>query len=604
MVRYNIYNKGSQKLIDKYVNDFDISEAIARIMINRDISYDKAADYIRPDINKLNNPFLLTDIADAAILTLDAINKSKRIRIIGDYDIDGIMSTYILFDALRVLDALVDYQIPHRIEDGYGLNTNIINRAIDDKIDLIITCDNGVSAIDEIKLARDNGIDVIVTDHHEMVCRDDEEIRPIANYVINPKRRDDKYPFKKLCGAVVAWKFITVLFDMAGVVPHIVRDSRYMTFEGGFELLSDAKLRPVMKYLEYAAFATIGDVMELVEENRTIVKIGLDMLSNTNNCGLKSLCEHRLKSTDKISAYHVGFVLGPCINASGRLDTAAKSLELLLSKDKAKADSIAEQLVDLNEERKDLTDAGVERACAIVDDEMSDDKVLCIYMSDVHESVAGIIAGRLRERYNKPVIVLCDGEECVKGSARSIESYNMYEALNEVRDLFIKFGGHPMAAGMSLDESNVDILRKRLNDNCNLTQDDFVDIRLIDMTMSLSYITIPLVEELEALEPFGNANKKPLFAYKNAKIRQAKRIGNDKYLKFEFETDKGTISGLYFNDAKALEEEIIQSFGQEEWNKALSDHSNNISLTIMFYPSINEYRGNKSVQIILSDVVV
>ena len=607
MIKYNIYNKGNKELFEKIQSEFNVSEVISRILVNRDIPLDDIEDFIHPDIKKLYNPYLLTDVKEGALFTKNAIEKKAKIRVIGDYDIDGIMSTYILVTGLRCLGVDCDYQIPHRIEDGYGLNANIIRHAIDDGIDLIVTCDNGVSAIDEIKLARDNGIDVVVTDHHELLHEDDgRELRPEANFLINPKRAGDKYPFKSICGATVAWKFMTVLFAESGIIPEMNPDGNYMELrdEPSEDYAESEKLRPIMSYLEFVAFATIGDVMELTGENRPIVKYGLKALKDTDNIGFRLLIDNRLGNVDSVTTYHVGFVLGPCINASGRLDTAAKSLELLLEEDEKRAAELTHELTELNEERKAMTEEGVDKAFSIIEEEMTDDKVLVIYMPDIHESVAGIVAGRIRERCCKPTIVLCDGEECVKGSGRSIEAYNMYEALHEVQDLFIKFGGHPMAAGMSLDRENVNALRERLNGNCSLTEEDFADIRIIDMTLNPEYITPELIEELELLEPFGNGNKKPIFAKKNAKIHSMRKIAEDKYFKFEFEIGTGTITGLYFQDASELEEKIIAKFGIDEYNKALRGKANNLAVTIMFYPQINEFRGVSSVQIVLSDVII
>ena len=605
MIKYNIYNKGSEELFKDISNRYSVSEMVARIMVNRDIPVEEMGEYIRPDINKMYNPYLLTDVKPAAELTKKAIEAGSKIRIIGDYDIDGVMSTYILIDALSKVGANVDYQIPHRIEDGYGLNESIIKRAIDDSVNLIITCDNGVSAISEIQLARDNSIDVIVTDHHEFMHDEaGKELRPNANYIINPKRDGDNYPYKKLCGAVVAWKFIIVLLEMCGVTPHLQEDNTYIAYEGVDSLLSDSSVQPIMKYLQFAAFATIGDVMELTGENRVIVKYGLEQLSRTDNIGMRTLIQNRLDNPDVVSAYHIGFVLGPCINASGRLDSATLSLQLLLEEDAYRVDDLATQLITLNAERKTMTDEGVEEAIRSIEESDSDDKVLVIYVPNIHESVAGIVAGRIREKYCKPTIVLCDGEECVKGSGRSIESYNMYEALHDCKDLFIKFGGHPMAAGLSLDMGNVDVLRRRLNDECMLSDEDFIDLRIIDMTVNPAAITIDMVEQLEYLEPFGNGNKKPLLAQKNIKIQSIKRIGSNRFFKMQVTQDGVLTDALYFQDADELEHRLIDRFGEAEYKKALRGQDNNITTTIMFYPQINEFRGNRSVQLVLSDVVI
>ena len=585
MVRYNIYNKGSNELFDEIATKYNIDKAVARIIVNRDVALDDIDEYLNPDINKLNDPYLLMDVTKAADIAWNAIDEGKKIRIIGDYDVDGVMATYVLLKGLRNLGANADYQIPHRVEDGYGLNANIINHAIEDKVNLIITCDNGVSAIDEIQLAKDNGIDVIITDHHELMFEENDgkrrEVLPNANAIVNPKRQGDKYPFKKLCGAAVAWKFLSVLYDKQDM---------------------DSNL--IMSFIEEVAFATIGDVMELVGENRIIVRFGLDSMAHTKNIGLRHLIEDRIGKDKAIVPYHIGFVLGPCINASGRLDSASKSLELLLAEDDNTASNLTRELVNLNEERKLQTLEGTNKAIKLVDENYQDDKVLVVYIPEIHESVAGIVAGRIREKYSKPTIILCDGESCVKGSGRSIESYNMYEGLHSCKELFLKFGGHPMAAGMSLPLENVDKLRNRLNKDCTLTLEELVDKKTIDMTLNLDYITCEIVEQLDRLEPFGNGNPKPVFAHKNAPLRSIRRIGSDsQFFKMEFQSGSGVVTCLYFQDANELEEKIIDAFGKEQLNRAYNRQSNDISLTIMFYPQINEYNNCRSVQLVLSDVV-
>ncbi len=585
MVRYNIYNKGSNELFDEIATKYNIDKAVARIIVNRDVELKDIDEYLNPDINKLNDPYLLMDVTKAADIAWNAIDEGKKIRIIGDYDVDGVMATYVLLKGLLNLGANADYQIPHRVEDGYGLNANIINHAIEDKVNLIITCDNGVSAIDEIQLARDNGIDVIITDHHELMFEENDgkrrEVLPNANAIVNPKRQGDKYPFKKLCGAAVAWKFLSVLYDKQDM---------------------DSNL--IMSFIEEVAFATIGDVMELVGENRIIVRFGLDFMAHTKNIGLRHLIEDRIGKDKAIVPYHIGFVLGPCINASGRLDSASKSLELLLAEDDNTASNLTRELVNLNEERKLQTLEGTNKAIKIVDENYQDDKVLVVYIPEIHESVAGIVAGRIREKYSKPTIILCDGESSVKGSGRSIESYNMYEGLHSCKELFLKFGGHPMAAGMSLPLENVDKLRNRLNKDCTLTPEELVDKKTIDMTLNLDYITCEIVEQLDRLEPFGNGNPKPVFAHKNAPLCSIRRIGSDsQFFKMEFQSGSGVVTCLYFQDANELEEKIIDAFGKEQLNRAYNRQSNDISLTIMFYPQINEYNNCRSVQLVLSDVV-
>ena len=472
---------------------FSIDPVIARLIRNRDVITEEDINgYLNGNLEQLNNPFLMKDMEKAVELILAKIEQNARIRIIGDYDIDGVTSAYILRKGLRELGADVDTYLPDRITDGYGIHEGLIQNAIADGVDTIVTCDNGIAAAKEIQMAKDAGLTVIVTDHHEVpyeeVNGEIREILPPADAVINPKQKACPYPCKLLCGAGVAFKLICALYEKRGI-------AREKTYD----------------YLDLVAVATVGDVMDLKEENRILVKEGLKYLRNTKNTGLQALIRANGLEDKKISAYHIGFVLGPCINASGRLDTARRSLELLQEEDPRKAAKLAGDLMAMNQSRKALTLEGVEEAIRQIDTtSLSKDRVLVVYLPECHESLAGIIAGRIREKYHKPTIVLTKGEQGVKGSGRSIETYSMFEALNECKELLTKFGGHPMAAGLSLEEKNVEPFREKINRLCRLTEEDLQPKVVIDVPMPISYITRELIEQLELLEPFGKGNTKPV----------------------------------------------------------------------------------------------
>ena len=471
---------------------FHISPVTARIIRNRDVEGETAIDrYLNGTLDQLYDPHLMKDMDKAASLILEKIQAGARIRIVGDYDIDGVCSTYLLYRGLSRCGGHVDYQIPERIRDGYGINESIIRKAKEDGIDTIVTCDNGIAALEQVRLAKELGMTVIVTDHHEVVrAEDGSQILPEADAVVNPHRDDCPYPFAGICGGVVAYKLVQVLYEQNRIPEQEWKDM-----------------------LEFAAIATVGDVMKLQDENRIIVRWGLKQIPHTASAGLRALVEACGLDICNLTAYHIGFVIGPCLNASGRLKTAQLALELLLCEAGTpaalRAEEMAAELKLLNEERKDMTQAGMEQAFEQVDTELADDDVLVVYLPDCHESLAGIIAGRVREAYNKPSFVLTKGEDCVKGSGRSIESYHMYRALCGVRDLLLKFGGHPMAAGFSLKEENVGEFRRRLNEQSTLTREDFIPKIWIDVAMPLEYISEALVNELKSLEPFGQGNEKP-----------------------------------------------------------------------------------------------
>ena len=546
---------------------FHISPVTARIIRNRDVEGEKAIDrYLNGTLDQLYDPHLMKDMDKAAALILEKIRTGVRIRIVGDYDIDGVCSTYLLYRGLTRCGAAVDYQIPERIRDGYGINESIIRKAKEDGIDTIVTCDNGIAALEQVRLAKELGMTVIVTDHHEVVRDEDgSQVLPEADAVVNPHRDDCTYPFAGICGGVVAYKLVQVLYEKNGIPEQEWKDM-----------------------LEFAAIATVGDVMKLQDENRIIVRWGLKQIPHTASAGLRALVEACGLDIYDLTAYHIGFVIGPCLNASGRLKTAKLALELLLCEgmqQSARAEEMAAELKLLNEERKDMTQAGMEQAFEQVDAELADDDVLVVYLPDCHESLAGIIAGRVRENYNKPSFVLTRGEDCVKGSGRSIESYHMYQALCGVQDLLLKFGGHPMAAGFSLKEENIDEFRRRLNEQSALTKEDFIPKIWIDVAMPLEYISEALVNELKGLEPFGQGNEKPQFAQKNLRIRSVRAIGrNNNAVRMTVVTEQGRpMEAMVFTVADQFVEEAKQSR----------------SIDVIYYPDINEYNGNRTLQIVV-----
>ena len=520
---------------DGIARQFGIDPVTARVIRNRGIEgRENIERYLYGDLDSLYSPWLLKDMRPAVDILKRKLKEGQKIRIVGDYDIDGVCSTYILYQALKRLGGNVDYAIPDRIKDGYGINESMIRAAAEDGIDTILTCDNGISAFSQIQTAKEFGMTVIVTDHHEVPADGEREILPPADAVIDPKQRSCSYPFPEICGAVVAYKLVQALYEESGV-------SR----EEWLELL------------EFAAIATVGDVMKLQDENRMIVKYGLKKLGHTKNLGLKKLAEKTNLDLNSITAYHIGFVIGPCLNAGGRLQTAKLALSMLLAKDEETAEELAQELKDLNDMRKDMTEHWTAEAKVLADTQYRNDKVLVIFLPDCHESLAGIIAGRLREYCQKPAIVLTRSEEAVKGSGRSIESYHMFQKLSEVKDLMLKFGGHPMAAGLSLLEENIDEFRRELNERSGLTEEDFKAKLWIDVPMPIDYINERLVEELKILEPFGQGNEKPLFAQKQVRIRSCRVIGKNKnVVKLVLEGGSGMpMDGILFTDGIAFEEE-------------------------------------------------
>ncbi len=547
---------------------FGIDPVIARLIRNRDVEgMENIRSYLYGTLEELPSPWLLKDMKKAVEILKDKIDQKARIRIIGDYDIDGVTATYILLTGFRRLGARVDTYIPDRIKDGYGMHSQLIEKASEDGIDTIITCDNGIAASAEIQQAKEKGMTVIVTDHHEIPYRDTDKGRkwivPEADAVINPKQSDCPYPNKNICGAVVAWKLIWVLYETYGI-----------------------DRNEILEFSEPAAVATVGDVMDLQGENRIIVKEGLRRLPTTKNQGFRALIGANGLGGERITAYHVGFVLGPCINASGRLDTAARALRLLCTEDADRAAKEAGDLVALNQSRKAMTEKGREEAEHIIESQgLSSDRVLVVYLPECHESLAGIIAGRLREKYYKPSFVLTKAEKGAKGSGRSIEAYSMYDELVKCSDLLEQFGGHPMAAGLSLAEENIDAFRKRLNEVCTLTEEELVPKVVIDVPMPISYLSRTLTEQLSVLEPFGKGNSKPLFAQKGLRVLNLRIFGkNQNVAKMCLMDGQGnSVDAVYFGAAREFEQYVQQ--------KEL--------ISVTYYPEINVYQGRESLQAVI-----
>lgn len=568
MEKWMVYNKKAD--FQKIGSEFGIDPVIARLIRNRDIQDMKEIrSYLYGTLAEIPSPWKMKDMERAVQILQKKITQKKKIRIIGDYDIDGVTATCILLKGLKRLNANVDTYIPDRVKDGYGMHEQLIDKALEDGIDTILTCDNGIAAAAEIEYAKKEGLTVIVTDHHDIPFRDTEDGRiwiiPKADAVVNPKQNDCLYPNKNICGAVVAWKLIWALYERLGIDSDEIWD-----------------------FLELAAIATVGDVMDLQGENRIIVKEGLKKLSSTSFEGLKALiCVNNLEGAE-ITAYHVGFVIGPCINASGRLDTAARSLELLLADNMEDAMKLADDLYDLNQSRKAMTEQGKEQAIqSIEENNLGKDRVLVVYLPDCHESLAGIIAGRICEAYNKPVFVLTKGADGVKGSGRSIEAYSMYEELVKCSDLLTQFGGHPMAAGLSMEEKNVELFRRRLNDNCTLTEQDLIPKIMIDVPMPISYLSKKLTEQLKVLEPFGKGNSKPLFAQKNLRAVGIRVLGRNRNVAKMLLIDENGIKmdAVYFGEA-------------QEFVDFVQAHD---TISVTYYPEINVFQGRENLQVVIKN---
>ena len=555
--------------------ELGVSPVSVRIMRNRGMETKEAMErYLYGTLDGLYDGGRMKNMGEAVALLIKKLREEKRIRIIGDYDIDGVCASYLLLTGLRRAERelgkitgpagsfRIDYEIPDRVRDGYGINEAIIRQAAADGVDTLVTCDNVIAAAKEISLAKELGMTVVVTDHHEVPVEEERQILPPADVVVDPKQEGETYPFREICGAVVAYKLVEKLYEASGVPREEWRE-----------------------LLEFAAVATVGDVMRLQDENRILVKYGLKQMARTRNLGLRKLVEKTGLDITDLSAYHIGFVIGPCLNAGGRLQTAKAALRLFLSEDEAEAERLAEELKELNDIRKDMTKKGEDEAIAQVETQYMEDKVLVVFLPDCHESLAGIIAGRVREHFHKPSIVLTRSGDMVKGSGRSIEPYHMFRELTKVRELLPKFGGHPMAAGLSIKEEDVPEFRRRLNENAVLTEEDFIPRVWIDVPMPLEYVTEGLVEELKRLEPFGQGNEKPLFAQKGLMIRSLRVLGkNRNVVKLGLVTDTGlSMDGLLFGDGDAFQRELA---GKDR-------------IDIVYYPDINEYNGNRTLQAVI-----
>lgn len=561
-----------------------VSPVAVRVMRNRGLTEEaEMRKYLYGTLDDLYDPRLMKGMEQAAELIVRKLKEGKHVRIIGDYDIDGVCSTYILlkgfqraakelsqrcsleagrYSVEKENDAQIDYEIPDRIKDGYGINESIIRQASADGVDTLVTCDNGIAALREISIAKQLGMTVVVTDHHEVPVDEYGQILPPADAVVDPKQDGETYPFHEICGAVVAWKLIRVLYEKLGIP-----ESEWMDL------------------LEFAAIATVGDVMKLQDENRLIVKYGLKKIGSTKNTGLRKLIEKNNLDIENLSAYHIGFVIGPCLNAGGRLKSAKVALRMLLAEDPERAGEMADELKELNDMRKDMTAKGEAEAIEQVEKQYMGDKVLVVFLPECHESLAGIIAGRLREHFHKPSFVLTRGETTAKGSGRSIEQYHMYQGLCKVSDLLVKFGGHPMAAGLSLEEKDIDVFRRRLNADAELTEEDFVPKIWIDVPMPFEYVNEKIVQELKDLEPFGQGNEKPLFAQKSLVIRNVRVLGkNRNVVKMNLVTETGQpVDGLLFADG----------------DRFLEEQAGRNMIDMIYYPDVNEYNGTRTLQAVI-----
>lgn len=610
---------------------FNLDPVIMRLLVNRDIKEEDMESYLYPKESDINSPYILKDVEEAARAIKQFIEEHKKIRIIGDYDVDGIMSTYILVSSLRNLGANVDYDIPNRVTDGYGINERLVRKAKEDGVDMIITCDNGIAAYDAVELSEKEGIFTIVTDHHlvpyEIINEKKVEKLPPSHFVVNPHRKDDESKFKEICGAVVAYKVCLVLYDIFN------KDNYYLRSK-----------------LKYAAMATICDVMPLIDENRAIVKIGLKELTEVKNIPFEDIQSININNdesgrfdllnerpdqnkiaykndiSDKyitsedipikelmeaagvknyVNSFTIGFMIGPIFNASGRISNAKIAVDMLLCNDIEKIKEAAKNLVELNSIRKNKTKEATEEAQAQVE-KYKDDDVLVLYLKDLHESIAGIVAGRIKEQENKPTIVLVDGKNFAKGSGRSIDSYLMYDELHKCEDLLLKYGGHKKAAGLSLEADNIDELRKRLNKNSSLTEDDFVSTVNIDVVMPISYISIKLIKEVGILEPFGEMNAKPLFADQNIRILKIREIGKDKnYLKFDLLDEKNrVVDAVMFSGAEEAKAKLFERYGDSIITESSYKNLNpNVTITFTYYPSINEYHNIENIQVVIQDIL-
>ena len=579
--KWMVINKKEEFI--KLTSEYEINPLIARLLANRGIINKKEASlFLKGTVNDLNDASLMKDMKKAVSIIKDAIEEKKKIVVYGDYDCDGVCSTTILYRTLKKLGANFDYYIPNREDEGYGMNSDRIRKLKSEGAEVILTCDNGISAMEQVEVAKELGLTVIITDHHDIPYIEKEGNRinvvPNSDCVINPKQGNCEYPFKELCGAGVALKFSMELVNEMG--------RSFLEFYDLFQ---------------YAAIATICDVVELLGENRIIVKEGLKLINNTSSIGLKALIKATGLEGKEISEYHFGFVLGPCINATGRLETADLSVELLITEDEKYAEELAKKLYELNVERQELTFDSVESVISKVEEEITNgEKVILVYDEGIHESIAGIVAGRVRERFNLPTIVMTRGKDMPKGSARSIEGYNMFEELNKCKEYIEKFGGHPMAAGLSVKEENISLLRKALNSKCTLSDEDIIPVIKIDSPLEIKYLDEGLVEKIENLRPFGKGNGSPLFAVKNIKVSRVFFIGKEKnFMKFRFVVPGtfGYVEGLNFDKYEDFKDMFTDKYGEEKFLHLVDSGYADFYMDIIYYPSINEFNGKRNIQL-------
>ncbi len=575
--------KNKKENFEEICKEQGITEVTARLLVNRGLTTKQERDaYLHPSFSCLPSPKCLKNAETAAAMLAEGIRTGKKFRIIGDYDVDGIMSVYILYRCMTEAGAAVDYRIPDRIKDGYGLNEDMVQECIDAGVEIIVTCDNGIAAMEPIRLAKEAGLTVVLTDHHEIPMLETEQglvkTMPMADVIVNPKQEGETTPMTGICGAVVAYKVMCCLAEQLGLPSALLR-----------------------QMIPYAAVATVCDVMELKGENRTIVALGLQALKECSDFGLTALMEENQINKESIGAYHLGFVLGPCLNASGRLDVAVRGLRLLLCENRAEAAVMAKEITELNRVRKDMTAKGVEDAKRQVAERGALESVLVIYLPECHESLAGIIAGRIREKYYRPTIILTDAEDGIKGSGRSIDGYHMYEALCEVQDLLTKFGGHPKAAGMSLPKENLELFRKRLVENCRLTEEDLTEKVSIDVVLPFGLVSEQVIEELKLLEPFGMGNEKPLFAERNLRLKHARVLGrNSNVLKLDAENEYGRqFEIMYFGDIEEFERETEERFGRVSLDRLYQGRENEIRMNMIYYPEKNEFRDKVTLQAVM-----
>lgn len=600
MEKWYIKNKLAD--FDALSRELGVSEVLVRLMVNRGLNTsDEMRKFMNAGREDMHSPYLMKDMEKAVEIVKKKVLEKVHIRIVGDYDVDGVISTFILYKSIKRAGGKVDFEIPDRIEDGYGINISIIQAAINDGVDTLVTCDNGIAAIEQIQYAKDNGLTVVVLDHHNIVFHEVDGIKvyqlPMADAVVNPHQEKCLYPFEDICAGQVAYKFSVAFYEM--FQEETVDKERHFA-NGRLNILNKEDLD---EYLGMAAIATICDVMPLRDENRVFVKEGLKIINEKPNAGLRALIN--VCNLDEIKAYHLGFVIGPCINASGRLESAKMALRLFLMDDYEKALLYAQELKDINESRKDLTTKAIEEAELMIEKNengMPVDKVMVLYLKECHESIAGIVAGRIREKYNRPVFIITKGKDVCKGSGRSVEEYNMFEEMTKVKYLFEKYGGHPLAAGLSITEGNIAKLKSELNKNADLTEDDLVSKCSIDIALPISLLNFKIINELDVLQPFGKDNDKPSFAEKDLSVLRISVIGKNKnVVKIRLRNQYGAmLDGMYFGEIDTILEYIEDKYGSTELEKAMKGLTNNISLSVIYYPQINEYMGNKSINIVIS----